>query len=318
VEIIQDLSTCPEGEGFAVTIGMYDGVHLGHRAVIGEAQAAGRRLGVPTAVVTFDPHPAFVLRPESAPKLLCSLEQKLELLAAAGVDATVVVPFDEVRAAETPAEFVESVLVDCLRSRAVVVGRDFHFGKGRTGNVSVLSELGRHFGFEVAGVALLARPDGTVEAVSSTAIRTALAAGDLATATRLLGRHHEVRGRVTSGDRRGRTIGFPTANVAVPLEFAIPADGVYAAWYLRPDGRWHPAAVNLGRRPTFYDAAAHSLLEAHLIDFDGDLYGEAAAVRFVARLRDETRFDGIDALRAQLARDIDTARAVLDADRDPR
>lgn len=314
MEIYRDPSACPQGhDGFAATIGMYDGVHLGHRAVIGAAQDTGRRLGVPTAVVTFEPHPARILRPESAPRLLTTLEQKLELLAAAGVDATVVVPFDHDRASETPEEFVERVLVECLRARAVVVGQDFHFGKDRTGNVAVLGELGARFGFEVGGVPLLPRPDGTVESVSSTSIRRVLADGDIDTANRLLGRAHEVRGRVAHGDERGRTIGFPTANVEVSNELAMPADGVYAGWYVRPDGSRHACAVNLGRRPTFYESADHSLLEAHLLDFDGSLYGEEARVRFVSRLRAETRFDGIDALRAQLARDIEAARAVLAA-----
>jgi riboflavin kinase / FMN adenylyltransferase len=312
VDVIFDPSSCPEGyDGFSATVGMYDGVHLGHRAVIRAAQEAGQRLGVPTAVVTFDPHPAQVLRPQIAPRLLTSLDQKLELLEDCGVDATVVVPFDEVRAGETPAEFVEGVLVDCLRVRAVVVGQDFHFGKGRTGNVAVLRDLGQELGFEVEGVPLLPRPDGTVEAVSSTTIRRALDTGDISTATRLLGRYHEVRGFVATGDERGRTIGFPTANVEVPAQQAMPADAVYAGWYLRPDGSRHMAAINLGRRPTFYERADHSLLEAHLLDFDGDLYGEEARVQFVGQLRTEVRFEGITALKAQLERDIEAARRLL-------
>lgn len=312
MDVIRDPSTCSEvSDGFAATIGMYDGVHLGHRAVIRAAQEAGQRLGVPTAVVTFEPHPARVLRPESAPRLLTTLDQKLELLAECGVDTTVVVPFDEARASETPAEFVEGVLVNCLRVRSVTVGRDFHFGKGRAGNVKVLAELGEEFGFEVGGVDLLPRPDGTVESVSSTAVRRALTGGDVSTATRLLGRYHEVRGTVVAGDRRGRTIGFPTANVEVPNELCMPADAVYAGWYLRPDGSRHGAAINLGRRPTFYEHADSSLLEAHLLDFEGDLYDEAARVQFVALLRSESRFDGLDALKAQLARDVDAARQLL-------
>jgi riboflavin kinase / FMN adenylyltransferase len=312
VEIIRDPSTCSEGyDGFVATIGMYDGVHLGHRAVIRATQEAGHRHRVPMAVVTFDPHPARILRPASAPRLLTTLDQKLELLAECGVDATVVVPFDEVRAAETPAEFVEEVLVGGLRVRAVVVGQDFHFGKDRTGNVGVLAELGEEFGFEVGGVPLLPRPDGTVESVSSTSIRRALATSDIGTATRLLGRYHEVRGRVAAGDQRGRTIGFPTANVEVSNELAMPADAVYAGWYLRPDGSRHGAAINLGRRPTFYEEAGSSLLEAHLLDFAGDLYGEPARVQFVAKLRGETRFDGIEALTAQLQRDVADARRLL-------
>jgi riboflavin kinase/FMN adenylyltransferase len=312
VDVIRDLSAAPDsGGGYVATIGMYDGVHLGHRGVIRAAQEAGQRFGVPMAVVTFDPHPARILRPDSAPRLLTTLDQKLELLDGCGVDATVVVRFDEVRAAETPEEFVEEVLVGCLRVRAVVVGQDFHFGKNRTGNVGVLAELGEQFGFEVAGVPLLPRPDGTVETVSSTSIRRALSIGDVSTATRLLGRYHEVRGRVATGDQRGRTIGFPTANVEVPNELAMPADAVYAGWYLRPDGSRHPAAINLGRRPTFYEHADASLLEAHLLDFEGDLYGEEARVQFVAQLRREARFDGIEALKAQLRTDVADARRLL-------
>ena len=223
-----------------------------------------------------------------------------------------IVPFDAARAEETSEEFVKSVLVDSMKAKAVVVGHDFHFGKGRTGNVDLLVELGRSNGFEVEGLQLLPRPDGTVESVSSTSIRRALAGGDVDVASRLLGRYHEVRGPVVEGDRRGRTIGFPTANVAVPRDRALPADAVYACWYVRPDGTSHPCAVNIGKRPTFYRDAEHSLMEAHLIGFDGELYGEEARVRFVQLLRSEQRFDGIDALQAQLARDVEQARELLD------
>jgi riboflavin kinase/FMN adenylyltransferase len=313
VDVLRDLDGTRPGAGVVATIGVYDGVHVGHRVVIRAAQDRARELGLRCAVVTFEPHPARILRPESAPPLLTLLDHKLELLAEIGVDLTMVVPFDEVRAAETPAEFVEEILVDRLGVRAVVVGQDFHFGKDRAGNLEVLSALGDQYGFEVVGLPLLARPDGTVESVSSTAIRRALAGGDVTTATRLLGRAHEVRGIVTRGDERGRAIGFPTANVEVPNEQALPADGVYAGWYLRPDGVRRPAAINLGRRPTFYEHADHSLLEAHLIDFDGDLHGEPARIQFVSFLRSEIRFAGIDALRQQLTRDVEVARGVLAA-----
>ena len=313
MEIIRDPSACPSDHpGHALTIGAYDGVHRGHQAVIRSTQLIADRLGVQSAVVTFDPHPAFVLRPENAPRLLTDLDQKLELLDAAGVDTAVVVPFDEERATETPEEFVRSVLVDCLRARAVVVGADFHFGRDRAGNVDVLSKLGLEHGFEVEGVQLLPRPDGTLESVSSTAIRRALAGGEVATAAGLLGHFHELRGMVTRGDQRGRTIGFPTANVAVRPELAMPADAVYAAWYRRPDGTRHPAAVNVGKRPTFYQDAEHSLLEAHLIGFTGDLYDEPASVQFVELIRSEQRFDGIEALAEQLQKDVARAAAILD------
>jgi riboflavin kinase/FMN adenylyltransferase len=295
----------------AVTIGAYDGVHLGHQAVIRSTQRLAARLGVKTGVVTFDPHPAVVLRPETAPLLLTELDQKLDLLERCGVDTVLVVPFDEERAAETAEEFVQYVLVEAMGAKAVVVGHDFRFGKGRTGNVDMLTDAGTRHGFTVEGLQLLPRSDGTVESVSSTAIRRALAGGDVGTAGQLLGRYHEVRGPVTEGDQRGRTIGFPTANVAVPRDRAIPADAVYAGWYVRPDGSTWPCAINIGKRPTFYQDAEHSLLEAHLLGFEGDLYGETAHVRFVELLRSEQRFDGIEALKAQLNVDIKRATELL-------
>lgn len=309
--ILRDVSELDPGSDHAVTIGTYDGVHLGHRTVIDATRRLAGERGLRTAVVTFHPHPASILRPESAPLMLTDIDQRLELLDRAGVDTTLVVPFDIERAQETADDFVHHVLVDCLRARVIVVGDDFHFGKGREGNVRLLRELGERYHFEVVGLDLLTRPDDGAESVSSTAIRRCVAAGDVVGAARLLGRYHEVRGPVVSGDQRGRTIGFPTANVAVPRDRALPADAVYAGWYLRPDGSVHPAAINLGKRPTFYQDAEHSLLEAHLLDFEGDLYGESARVCFVEQLRGEQRFDGIDALKAQLAADIAGAREVL-------
>jgi riboflavin kinase / FMN adenylyltransferase len=316
VEIHRDLDRYPESAvGHALTIGAYDGVHIGHQAVIRATQRAAVRHGARTAVVTFEPHPAYVLRPESAPKLLTDLEQKLDLLEACGVDTVVVIPFDQVRATETAEDFVAKVIVGCLQARSVVVGGDFHFGKDRLGNVALLTKLGHLHGFEVEGVQLLSRPNEVAELVSSTAIRRALAAGDVAGAAKLLGRHHEIRGPVMEGDQRGRTIGFPTANVAVAKHMALPADAVYAGWYVRPDGSRWPTAINIGKRPTFYQNAEHSLIEAHLIDFTGDLYGEMARVQLVELLRSEERFDGIDALAVQLQRDVTRAKELLDRSR---
>ena len=310
MEVIRDLRACPRLEGGSVvTIGAYDGVHLGHRAVIDEVRQRAGQLGSATAVVTFDRHPATVVRPESAPKLLTDLDQKLELLAATGVDYTVVVHFDLARSQESAEDFVREILVGCLGARSVVVGHDFHFGHRRRGNVALLQQMGGELGFDVLGLRLSADPGA--EVYSSTRVRAVLLAGDVAQASLLLGRPHEVRGRVAVGDRRGQELGFPTANVAVPTDILLPGDGIYAGWYRTPDGRLHMAAVNLGRRPTFYEHAESSLLEAYLLDFSGDLYGQPAAVQFVARLRDEERFDSVGALVAQTERDVEEARRAL-------
>ncbi len=294
-----------------ITIGVYDGVHRGHRAVISQVRDRAAKLGAKTVVVTFDRHPASVVRPESAPPLLTNIEQKLELLSGTGVDATMVVPFDEDQSHETPVHFVERVLVDALRAKVVIVGEDFRFGHMRQGNVTLLREMGERHDFSVEPLALVPRTDGIDEPVSSTAIRRALAGGEIDTATRMLGAFYEVRGRVVDGDKRGRTIGFPTANVEVPRQMCLPSDGVYAGLYRRANGDEHMCAINLGRRPTFYRNADHALLEAYLLDFDGDLYGEEAAVKFVAFLRSERRFDSVDDLRRQLSLDIEHARSAV-------
>jgi riboflavin kinase/FMN adenylyltransferase len=314
VRIVTDLSEPPwPGQRAVITIGAYDGVHLGHLAVIDQVRRRAEALGALSTVVTFDRHPATVVRPESAPRLLTSPERKLELLGETGIDACVIVTFDERQAAESPESFVDRVLVSCLATQAIVVGEDFHFGRHRDGNVDLLRKLGAESGFEVDPVQLVARLDGVDEPVSSTAIRRALAGGDVGRANAMLGHLYEARGKVVTGDQRGRLLGFPTANVEVSNALCLPADGVYAGWYERPNGDVHPCAINLGRRPTFYEHADSSLLEAHLLDFDGDLYGEAAKVRFARFLRSERKFDGVDALIAQLAVDIEHTREALQA-----
>ncbi|MBA3304276.1 MAG: bifunctional riboflavin kinase/FAD synthetase [Acidimicrobiia bacterium] len=301
----------PPSEGTSVAVGVFDGVHLGHQHVVAEARRLAAERSALCAVVTFDRHPAGVVRPASAPAVLTDLDQRLELLAALGVDLTYVVAFDEVRSKETAEAFVAGVLVGCLAARAVVVGADFHFGHERRGDLALLEAMGRDLGFEVDGVELVASKQAGARPVSSTAIRAALAAGDLEAANRMLGRPHEVRGVVGEGDRRGRELGFPTANVAVPAEICLPADGIYAGWYLRPTGAVHASAISLGRRPTFYADADASLLEAYLLDFDGDLYSERAGVRFVARLRGEERFDSVEALLDQMQSDVERTRTIL-------
>lgn len=294
-----------------MTIGFFDGVHLGHRVVIGEVRRLAAELGARSAVVTFDRHPAAVVRPETAPLLLTDLDQRLELLASTGIDYALVVQFDEARSKESAEDFVENELVSGLGVRAVVVGADFHFGHGRRGNVALLQKMGAVHGFEVDGIELVASGAKSARSVSSTSIRDALAKGDLDDASRMLGRPHEVRGVVQEGDRRGRDLGFPTANVAVPSQMQLPADGIYAGWYVGADGTEHPAAISLGRRPTFYDDQPASLLEAHLLEFSGDLYGARAAVRFVARLRGEEKFQSVDDLVEQMKRDVARTREVL-------
>jgi riboflavin kinase/FMN adenylyltransferase len=299
--------------GSAVTIGAYDGVHLGHRYLIGDLRSMARTRQLDATVVTFDRHPATVVRPESAPLLLTDLEQKLELLADTGVDRTLVVPFDEIRANETAEDFVTEVLVEALAAKLVVVGEDFHFGHGRKGNVALLTEMGARYGFEVVGLGL--EEDKAGEAVSSTRVRRLLADGDVVGASRLLGRCHQVRGIVVHGDGRGGPeLGVPTANLDVPADVALPGEGIYACRYRRADGSVHGAAASVGHRPTFHARNGPPLLEAFLLDFDGDLYGEPARVSFVARLRDEVAFASADDLIAQMALDVAAARAVLEAD----
>ena len=299
--------------GTAVTIGSYDGVHLGHRALLADLVARARAAGLSPVVVTFDRHPASVVRPESAPPLLTDLDQKLELLAECGIERTLVVPFNRAQADESAEDFVREVLVETLDAKLVVVGEDFHFGNRRRGNVALLRELGQEHGFEVVGVRLTGED---LAPVSSTRIRSLVAAGDVVGAAALLGRPHEVRGPVVHGDGRGASeLGFPTANLEVSTDIALPADGIYAGYYRRPDGTGYLAAISVGRRPTFYDPASASVLvEAYLLHFEGDLYGELGRVSFVRRLRDERQFDSVDALIAQMHDDVADTERLLTAE----
>ena len=317
MQVLHDAGPLPDlAKGTAVTIGAFDGVHIGHAALVDETRRRAAELGCPSVLVTTDRHPATVVRPASAPPLLADETQKFELLAATGVDYVFVVHFDGERSLEGSEEFVREVLVDKLHARVVVVGEDFHFGHRRKGDVALLQELGGECGFEVIGLPLVGLA-GLEGPVSSTRARIALASGDVELAQRLLGRLPEIHGVVEHGDHRGRTIGFPTANVAVPGDILLPIDGVYAGWYQRAsasgDPEFHPSAINIGRRPTFYEESGLLLVEAHLIDFDGDLYGEQARVRIAARLRGEVRFDGIDALKQQLVIDVEHTRAICAA-----
>jgi riboflavin kinase/FMN adenylyltransferase len=307
MDFIGDASRFPSSlPGSAVTFGFFDGVHPGHLAVIDRARSLGAELGVPSVVAMFDRHPASVVRPGSAPRLLTDLTQKLELLAAAGVDVACLVHFDEERSLQPAEEFVGEVLVGQLRAKAVVVGRDHHFGHRRRGDVELLARLGEQHGFRLDLVDY--RASQNIGTISSTSIRDALKAGDMRRTAQLLGRPHEIHGIVEHGDGRGRTIGFPTANVAVPGDMLLPADGVYAGRYRRPGGERHVAAVSIGRRPTFYAEHGLLLVEAHLLDFDDDLYGEQAWVEVNDWIRGQVRFDGVDDLVEQIGRDVDDTR----------
>jgi riboflavin kinase/FMN adenylyltransferase len=299
--------------GAVVTIGAYDGVHLGHQAVLRLVRELADARGLEAALVTFDRHPAEVVRPESAPRLLTTLEQRLELLDATGdLDLCWVLTFDEARSKEAAEDFVREVLVDGVGARLVVVGADFHFGHRRGGNVPLLERMGAEFGFEVLGLGLVAvEGDATGVPYSSTRIRELLAKGEVAEAARLLGRPHEVRGVVERGDQRGAEhLGMPTANLTVPERICLPADGVYAGTFVAEDGVERPAAISVGTRPTFYEDG-DVLVEAYVLDFDGDLYGQRVKVRFREWVRGQERFDSTDALVEQMNADVEATRRIL-------
>jgi riboflavin kinase/FMN adenylyltransferase len=313
MQILTDgVDRVPEGVATAVSVGAYDGIHRGHRTVLSTLSKLAADRGLAPGVVTFDKHPAAVLRPENAPLLLTDPGQRIDLFADIGIDYLYLLQFSKQRAATSDREFVADVLVDRMNTKLIVVGSNFHFGKARSGSVDSLREFGDEMGFEVIGLDLFAEDDA-VEPVSSTAIRRALAGGDIGAANTMLGRPYEVRGDVVQGDQRGRTIGFPTANIAYEAGRAWPAQGVYAAWATLPDGRRVPAAINVGMRPTFHQHAEQPLLEAHLIDFDQDLYGQNLRIEFVDLLRSERRFAGIDEISEQLKKDVENARTVLSA-----
>lgn len=298
-----------------VTIGNFDGLHLGHRHVLCRGREAVERARADLlVVVTFDPHPMAVLRPDHAPSTLTTLAMRLDLLAEAGVDATLVLPFDREVAAWTPEEFVRRVLVEGLHAAAVVVGANFRFGNKAAGDVSTLRELGAIHDFETDGVAL----DGGPQVWSSTYVRQCLAAGDVEGAAEALGRPFAVRGTVVRGDERGRELGYPTANVPAAPGLAVPEDGVYAGWLRRLDGGEPtgslPAAVSVGSNPTFAGARERRI-EAYVLDRDDlALYDGEVEVDFVSRLRGMTRFETVDELVAQMGEDVRGAGRALGED----
>jgi riboflavin kinase/FMN adenylyltransferase len=317
LRIYRDAAEIAEvGRARAVTIGAFDGVHLGHQAVLRLVRDLAQARGLSATVLTFDRHPAEVVRPGSAPKLLTTLEQKLELLeATAAVDECLVLPFDETRSKEPAEQFVDELLASVLRARLVVVGADFHFGHRRHGDVPLLQRMGGELGFETIGLGLIAASDHSEAGApySSTRIRGLIAEGDVAGAADMLGRPHEVRGKVEHGDKRGRELGFPTANVGVPENICLPADGVYAGTFTTEDGVVRAAAISVGRRPTFYADAGLCLCEAYLLDFEGDLYDRQARVALTHHLRGQVRFDSVDDLVAQMHRDVGWVRELRPA-----
>jgi riboflavin kinase/FMN adenylyltransferase len=294
--------------GTVVTIGNFDGVHLGHLALVGRTVELARTTERQSIAVTFDPHPASVLRPEAVPQLLQSVEERVAALQDHGIDEVVLVAFTAVLAAQGPEQFVQELLVDRLDADAVVVGGNFRFGQGAKGDIDVLRALGAVHGFEVEVVPLVTTDSATL---SSSALRALLAAGDLEAVTRGLGRPFRLDGEVVSGEGRGRTIGVPTANVAVPADRAIPADGVYACWAWTSGDVRFPAVTNVGWRPTF-DGTSRTV-EVHLLDTpdDLDLYGTRLTVAFLARIRGEQRFEGPEALVARIREDVLEARERL-------
>ncbi len=293
----------------AVVIGNFDGVHLGHQHVIGRAREVADAEGLRVVAVTFDPHPMAVLRPDHAPLTLTDLDTRCRLLADAGADDVYVIRFSREIAAWTPEEFIDRILVDGLHARHVVVGANFRFGNKAAGDVATLTAAGASRGFVVDGVAL----DGGPQVWSSTYVRTCLTAGDIEGAAEALGRPYAVVGEVVEGDRRGRDLGFPTANVSVK-DLAAPADGVYAGWLRvldEGDREPLPAAISVGTNPTF-DGVRDRRVEAYVLDrTDLDLYGRRVEISFVARIRGMVKFDGIDALVATINDDVTRTRELL-------
>lgn len=297
--------------GAVVTVGTFDGVHRGHRAVLDDLVVRARAANRASVLVTFEPHPLAVLRPDLAPSRLTTAAERAAALAETSLDYLVVVEFDRALAALEPETFVRSVLLDRCQMAELVVGHDHGFGRGRSGDLATLRALGRRHGFRVDSIAPVAGADGAV--ISSSAIRQAIQAGDLGEAARGLGRPYRVSGRVERGAARGRTMGVPTVNLAPPEGKLLPPDGVYAV-KVEWGGGVVGGMMNQGSRPTVGDG--RRWLEAHLFDFEGDLYGREIRIEWVAPLRAIRRFDSLEALRAQLELDRGAARAALQGSRD--
>jgi riboflavin kinase/FMN adenylyltransferase len=323
VHIWNDPTEVPEDFGpSVVTIGNFDGVHRGHQQVLSQLIRTARMNRAKSVAVTFDPHPSQVHRPESAPELIMGLEDKLQALSELGLDAVLVMKYSLELASLTPEEFVGSVLVDSLHASHVVIGHDTRFGRGNSGDLNTMKQLGEQFGFEVLVISEfgsegfpLHDDGGTDRRCSSTWVREALNDGDVATAAAVLGRPHRMRGEVVHGAARGRALGFPTANLAHEASGLIPADGIYAGWLVDQDGTRWPAAISVGSNPTF-DGVSRQV-EAHVIDRpeesvdDFDLYGQTVVVEFVARLRGMVAYRGPEALVEQMREDVVQTHGIL-------
>ena len=292
-----------------VTIGVFDGVHRGHQQLIGRAVDKARELGVPCVLLTFDPHPIEVVRPGSHPPLLTGQRHKADLVEELGVDVFCVLPVTLDLMRRDASEFVHTVLVETLHASAVVVGENFRYGAGGAGDVAAMAEDGRRWGFTVEGFPLQGSGDTRW---SSTYVRSCVTSGDVRAAGEALGREHRIAGIVVRGDQRGREMGYPTANLE-PLPWsAVPSDGIYAGRLVRGSGaktELLPAAISIGTNPTF--AGNERRIEAYVLDFSGDLYGEHVGLAFTERLRDTLRFDGMEPLMAQMALDVERTRALV-------
>jgi riboflavin kinase/FMN adenylyltransferase len=312
IERWRGIDQIPPGWGrCVVTIGVFDGVHLGHQALIRAAVAEGRQRGLPTVVMTFDPHPASVVRQGQHPALLSTLRRRAELVAELGADVFLVLPFTPEVSAIPAESFVHDILVDRLHAACVVVGRNFRFGHKAAGSVQLLEELGPRFGFTAVAVGLVGADQLTV---SSTYVRSCVAAGDMSAAEAALGRPHRIDGFVVHGEGRGGTqLGYPTANLDPEPFSAIPADGIYAGYFLLGTRR-SPAAISIGTNPTF--SGQVRTVEAFVLDEGGNFYGRRVALEFVERLRGMERFDTVEELIAQIGRDVAQTRKVLGVDGD--
>ena len=307
MRIFNGIADVPEGFGpSAVAIGKFDGVHAGHLAIIEQLQQYAAAHQLSAVAVTFDRNPLAVVSPQNCPEPLTGASQKLDLLAQAGLDATVVIAFTPAFAATGPERFVREVLVDTLRAKVVLVGADFRFGANGSGGVGLLAELGQQLGFELVVLSDVVR---SAARASSTRVRELLGAGDVAAAREVLGHLPSVRAEVVHGAARGRELGFPTANLSPNLEGFIPADGVYAGW-LTDGAMRYPAAISVGNNPTF-DGVPQRQVEAYVIDETLDLYGHVVDVAFAERIRGMEAFDSLEALIAQMRADVARAKALL-------